>query len=52
MPLAQYGIDDTVLDLMYNSVGALIVAVFGQAHLSGVAERVRDGLFEAAENRR
>jgi len=52
MPLAQYGIDDTVLDLMYNSVGALIVAIFGQAHLTGVAERVRDGLFEAAENRR
>ena len=52
MPLAQYGIDDTVLDLMYNSVGALIVAIFGQAHLSGVAERVRNGLFEAAENRR
>jgi len=52
MPLAQYGIDDTVLDLMYNSVGALIVAIFGQAHLTGVAGRVRDGLFEAAENRR
>ncbi len=49
MPLAQYGLDDTVLDLMYNSVGALIVATFGQAHLSGVAERVRDGLYGAIE---
>ena len=45
MPLAQHGLDDTVGDLMYNSVGALLVAVFGQAHLAGVAETVRDGLF-------
>ena len=49
MPLAQFGIDDTVADLVYNSVGALVVAIFGQAHLSGVAERVRDGLFGASE---
>ncbi|MHB9287147.1 hypothetical protein ACKVMT_08915 [Halobacteriales archaeon Cl-PHB] len=41
MPLAQHGLDDTVLDLVYNSMGALLVALFGQAHLLGVAERVR-----------
>lgn len=40
MPLAQHGLDDTVRDLMFNSVGALVVAVFGQVHLSGVAEDV------------
>ncbi|WP_232703228.1 hypothetical protein [Halobacterium wangiae] len=40
MPLAQHGLDDTVNDLMYNSLGALVVAVFGQAHLVGVAEGV------------
>ncbi|WP_123619520.1 hypothetical protein [Halorubrum sp. CSM-61] len=51
MPLAQHGLDDTVLDLMYNSVGALIVATFGQAHLSGVAERVREGLYGALDER-
>ena len=39
MPLAQHGLDDTVLDLVFNSVGALAVAVFGQAHLVGVTER-------------
>ncbi|WP_259517229.1 hypothetical protein [Halanaeroarchaeum sp. HSR-CO] len=44
MPLAQHGLDDTVRDLMFNSVGALVVAVFGQAHLSGVAETLRDRL--------
>ncbi|MFC5277293.1 hypothetical protein ACFPM1_00730 [Halorubrum rubrum] len=42
MPLAQHGLDDTVLDLTYNSLGALLVAIFGQAHLSGVAERIRE----------
>jgi len=41
MPLAQHGLDDTVLDLMYNTVGAVLVGLFGQAHLSGVAELVR-----------
>jgi len=41
MPLAQHGLDDTVRDLMFNSLGALVVALFGQAHLSGVAETVR-----------
>lgn len=38
MPLAQHGLDDTVRDLMFNSLGALIVAVFGQVHLTGIAE--------------
>jgi uncharacterized membrane protein YjdF len=41
MPLAQHGLDDTVRDLLFNSVGALLVAVFGQAHLLDVAELVR-----------
>jgi len=41
MPLAQHGLDDTVRDFMYNSLGALLVAVFGQAHLTGVAQRLR-----------
>ncbi len=30
MPLAQHGLDDTVRDAMFNSLGALLVAVFGQ----------------------
>ncbi|GAB3701157.1 hypothetical protein [Halorubrum pallidum] len=49
MPLAQFGLDDTVADLVYNSVGALVVAIFGQAHLTGVAERVRDALAGTAD---
>jgi hypothetical protein len=44
MPLAQHGLDDTVRDTMFNSVGALLVAVFGQAHLTGVAQLVQQRL--------
>lgn len=44
MPLAQHGLDDTVRDLMFNSLGALVVATFGQAHLFGLAETVRERL--------
>lgn len=44
MPLAQHGLDDTVRDLVFNSVGALLVAALGQAHLSDVAETVRERL--------
>ena len=42
MPLAQHGLDDTVRDSMFNSLGALIVAVFGQVHLTNLAETVRE----------
>ena len=41
MPLAQKGLDDTVRDLMFNSLGAILVALFGQVHLSPVAETVK-----------
>lgn len=44
MPLAQHGLDDTVRDLMFNSLGAAIVAVFGQTKLGGFAETLRDRL--------
>lgn len=46
MPLAQHGLDNTVRDLVFNSMGGIIVGVFGQAHLGGVAERLRDRLHE------
>ena len=48
MPLAQHGLDDTVPDLTYNTAGAVLVGLFGQAHLSGVAETVRDRLLGSA----
>jgi hypothetical protein len=46
MPLAQHGLGDTVRDLMFNSVGALVVAAFGQAHLTGFADVVRETVYE------
>ncbi|MFW6318410.1 MAG: hypothetical protein ACOC06_08095 [Halorubrum sp.] len=48
MPLAQHGLEDTISDLTYNTIGAVLVGLFGQAHLSGLAERVRDQLLTQA----
>ncbi|EMA71536.1 hypothetical protein DJ71_21405 [Halorubrum sp. E3] len=48
MPLAQHGLEDTVSDLTYNTIGAILVGLFGQAHLTGVAELVRDRLLGSA----
>lgn len=46
MPLAQFGLEDTVTDLLFNSLGAVLVALFGQAHLTGFADVVREQLLE------
>ncbi|WP_276254200.1 hypothetical protein [Halomontanus rarus] len=35
--LAQYGTNDIVFDLLYNAVGALLVAVWGTGYFDGVA---------------
>ncbi|MFB6267461.1 MAG: hypothetical protein ABEI31_07360 [Halodesulfurarchaeum sp.] len=34
--LTQYGVGDTMLDLVFDAVGAVIVATWGTAHLTGV----------------
>ena len=38
--LTQYSLDDTVLDLGYNTLGGLIVALFGGARLTGVSDEL------------
>jgi len=38
--LVQYGVTDTVLDLVFDTAGALVVAVWGTAYLSGVADQL------------
>jgi hypothetical protein len=38
--LTQYGLDDTVLDLVYNTLGGVLVALFGTAHLTGVSDQL------------
>ncbi|SIR26468.1 hypothetical protein SAMN05421858_2040 [Haladaptatus litoreus] len=42
--LTQYGLDDTVLDLFYNTMGALVVAIWGTAYLSGVSKQLSEKL--------
>ncbi|MFC7175801.1 hypothetical protein [Halosegnis marinus] len=42
--LTQYGLDDTLLDLVFDSVGAVVVAVWGTAHLSDVVGALADRL--------
>ncbi|ELY85435.1 MULTISPECIES: hypothetical protein [Natrialba] len=42
--LTQYGLDDTMLDLIFNSIGAIIVALWGGAYLSDVTGAIRDRL--------
>lgn len=44
--LTQYGLHDTMLDLAFDLVGAVVVAVWGTAHLSGLVDTVA-GRFEA-----
>ncbi|MCU4799562.1 hypothetical protein OB920_04140 [Halobacteria archaeon HArc-gm2] len=34
--LTQYGLEDTMLDLVFNTIGAVVVAVWGTAHLTDV----------------
>jgi hypothetical protein len=45
--LTQYGVGDTMLDLVFDAGGAVIVAVWGTARLVGVSDALRDR-FETA----
>ena len=38
--LTQYGLEDTMKDLLFDSVGALLVAFFGEAYLSGLFDQM------------
>lgn len=42
--LTQYGLEDTMKDLIFDSVGALLVAFFGEAHLSGLIDQAVERL--------
>ena len=46
--LTQYGLDDTVLDLVYNTIGGLRVAIFGTTYLTGISDQLR-GRFDSEE---
>lgn len=36
--LTQYGLADTMLDLVFNTIGGVIVAIWGTAHLTDVSD--------------
>jgi hypothetical protein len=42
--LTQYGLEDTMLDLVFNTIGAVIVAIWGTAHLNNVVGIIRSQL--------
>jgi len=49
--LTQYGLQDTILDLVFGTLGAIVVAVAGTAHLTDAVGRAA-GYLEARETRR
>jgi len=42
--LTQYGLDDTLMDLVFNTLGAVVVALWGTAHLQDVTGYVAERL--------
>jgi len=42
--LAQHGINDTILDLLFNAVGAILVAMWGTVYLTTVSKHLADQL--------
>ena len=50
--LTQYGLEDTMLDLVFDIVGAVIVAVWGTAHLTQVVRALSDRFDGGQSSRR
>ncbi|WP_245726748.1 hypothetical protein [Natronorubrum sediminis] len=44
MPLAQHGLDDTMTDIVFNTIGAIVVARWGLPYLTDVTDVVTDRL--------
>jgi len=40
--LIQYGIDDTIGDLIFNALGALVVTIWGTVYLTDLSESIAD----------
>lgn len=45
----QYGLEDTVLDLLFDAVGAILVAAFATPALADLVEQVVDRLDRSAD---
>ncbi|MDQ2050044.1 hypothetical protein RBH26_06060 [Natronolimnohabitans sp. A-GB9] len=44
MPLAQHGLDDTMTDIVFNTVGGTITALWGLPYLTDVTDTITDRL--------
>mgnify|MGYP000465867144 CR=1 FL=1 len=42
--LTQYGIGDTMMDLLFDTLGGIVVGVWGTAYLTGLTESLTDRL--------
>ncbi|WP_394354981.1 hypothetical protein [Halorarum halophilum] len=42
--LTQYGLEDTLLDLVFDTIGGIIVAIWGTAHLTDLTGAITDRL--------
>jgi hypothetical protein len=40
----QHGLEDTLLDLVFNTIGGVIVAIWGTVYLTGLSETIRTRL--------
>ncbi|QFU83720.1 hypothetical protein [Natronorubrum aibiense] len=49
--LTQYGLADTMLDLVFDLIGGLVVALWGGAYLTDVSGAIRDRLEAHADSR-
>ncbi|MFB6189100.1 MAG: hypothetical protein ABEI57_04380 [Halapricum sp.] len=47
--MTQYGLTDTMLDLVFDAVGAIVVAVWGTAHLTTLTTQISDRLASLPE---
>lgn len=44
--LTQYGLEDTMKDIVFNTAGGLLVALFGEIYLNGVIEQLKQKMDE------
>ncbi|MXV61957.1 hypothetical protein GS429_07780 [Natronorubrum sp. JWXQ-INN-674] len=51
MPLSQHGLADTMSDIVFNTVGAIVVAVWGLPYLAPVTDAITDRLATVSESR-
>ncbi|MFB6112442.1 MAG: hypothetical protein ABEJ35_07925 [Halobacteriaceae archaeon] len=49
--LTQYGLDDSMLDLVFDTMGAVLVATFGTAYLGGVIDALAAQLARREQGR-